>query len=141
MNIFSSIETLDFSVFCEEHELRLYPNWMLRYFDDLTLKEQWAYFLEYRSISNLLYKEDYLIDQLKWILKGSKIDLAFDFYVQLMFDPEADMDELFKPGSLETLYEKFNDRFNLEYAECFIPEEPLATPELPLDFSTDSLPF
>lgn len=121
--------------------MRLYPNWMLRYFGTLTLDEQWAYFLAYRSISNLLVKEDYLIDQLKWILKGSKIDLAFDFYVQLMCDPEADADELFKPGGFETLYEKYDDRFETEYGECFMAEEPLEARERRLEFSEDSLPF
>lgn len=71
----SSLEALEFSVFQEEHALRIYPNWMVRYFESLTEKEQWQYFLAYRKVADQMLSESYLIDQLKWILKYPSIEL------------------------------------------------------------------
>lgn len=141
MNDFSSIETLDFSVFYMEHELRLFPNWMLRYFETLSPNEQWTYFLSYRSLSTLMYSEDYLMDQLKWILKTPGFDLTYDFYVQLMFDPEADCQELFKPGGFESLDEQFSLRFTEDYADCFLSEETTEVPAWESDDLEDTLLF
>lgn len=138
MDYFSSIEALDFSVFCDEHRFKVYPNWMLRYFETLSEKEQWLYFLEYRKVASLLNSERCLIEQLKWILKSPSPELEYDFYVQFMFDPEGDLYDSFKPGMFELLDEKYRERFETEFKECWEQGGP-ADYEMPdLD---DELPF
>ncbi|WP_459796880.1 hypothetical protein, partial [Alkalibacterium sp. m-11] len=66
---FNSLETLGFSIFRDMHTERVYPNWMLRYFETLTESEQRVYFHSFRQVTDQMYSEDYLIDRLKWILK------------------------------------------------------------------------
>lgn len=139
MNSFESIDALDFSIFQYDHEQRIYPNWMVRHFESLALDERWHYFRSFRKLEEQLYRPEYLIDQLKWLLKSEPIELEYDFYVQLMCDPEIDMDELFKPGYFEVLDQKYGARFDQAYEESLKPAvDKLAS--LP-DVSRDSLPF
>lgn len=111
MNDFSNILILDFSIFRHDHEERFYPNWMIQYYETLTLEEQWMYFRAFRKIEAQLEKPEYLIDQLKWILKGTNIELEYYFFVQLMFDEDADIDDICKIGYFEQLYQTYNERF------------------------------
>lgn len=72
--------------------------------------------MAFRKIEAQLEKPDYLIDQLKWILKGKTIEFEYDFYVQLMFDEDVDFYDLFKSGCFEQLYQTYNTRFDKEYS-------------------------
>lgn len=110
----SSLKALEFSVFQEEHTLRTYPNWMVRYFESLTEKEQWKYFLDYRKVADQMLSESYLIDQLKWILKFPSIELEYDLYVQALLDPDFYEGDVFRPGKWDKLHEKYVTRFQQE---------------------------
>jgi hypothetical protein len=138
MNYFTSLLTLEFSVFQEEHTLRIYPNWMVRYFDSLTKKEQWQYFLEYRKVADQMLSEQYFIDQLKWILKHSSIELEYDLYVQAMLDPDFCVDDVFKSGKFNELNEKYSQRFKKDFSPVFEQSESLASL---LNGQGDTLPF
>gem|GEM_PF-5735834 len=139
MNDFANIFTLDFSIFRHDHEERIYPNWMVRYVESATLEEQWIYFMAFRKIEAQLEKPDYLIDQLKWILKGKTIEFEYDFYVQLMFDEDVDFYDLFKSGCFEQLYQTYNTRFDKEYSEIVSPTEEAEA--FGSDFEEDTLLF
>jgi len=110
----SSLEALEFSVFQDEHALRIFPNWMVRYFESLTEKEQWQYFLAYRKVADQMLSESYLIDQLKWILKHPSIDLEYDLYVKARLDPDFYEGEIFLSGKWNELQEKYETRFQQE---------------------------
>jgi hypothetical protein len=138
MNYFKSLATLEFSIFQEEHTIRVYPNWMVRYFESLTEKEQWQYFLEYRQVTHQLISESYFIDQLKWILKHSSIELEYDLYVQAMLDPDFSKDDVFKPGKFDALDKKYGQRFKKDFSTVFEPSESLASSQ---DEREDTLPF
>lgn len=60
-------------------------------------------------------------------------------YVQLMCDPDADRDDLFKPGQFELLDERYRERFEQAYGDSLKPVEKdwASSP----DFSGDILPF
>lgn len=119
MDDFANSFTWDFLIFRHDHEERNYPNWMIRYFETLTLEEQWQYFKDFRQIEAQLETPAYFIDKLKWLLKAEIIELAYDFYVHLMFDPDADIEEIFQPGCFKHLYQSYNERFEEEYSEAF----------------------
>lgn len=138
MNYFRSLAALEFSVFQDEHVLRIYPNWMVRYFDSLTKKEQWQYFLEYRKVADQMFSEQYLIDQLKWILKHSSVELEYDLYVQAVLDPDFFESDVFKPGKWDKLHEKHAPRFKKDFSTAFEPLEPLESSQ---DEREDTLPF
>lgn len=138
MNYFKSLTTLEFSIFQEEHTLRIYPNWMVRYFESLTEKEQRQYFLEYRQVSDQLISESYFIDQLKWILKHSSIELEYDLYVQAILDPDFYVDDVFKSGKFDELNEKYGERFKKDFGPVLEQSESLASS---LDGQEDTLPF
>lgn len=138
MNYFRSLATLEFSVFQDEHTQRIYPNWMVRYFDSLTRQEQWQYFLEYRKVADQMLSEQYLIDQLKWILKHSSIELEYDLYVQAMLDPDFFERDVFKPGKWDKLHKKYAPRFKQDFSTVFEPSESLASSQ---DEREDRLPF
>lgn len=138
MNDFASIEALEYSIFRHDHECRVYPNWMLRYFESLTGEEQWHYSLAYHKVKNQLVSEQYLVEQLKWILKWPKADLEYGLFIQFMFDPEHDIDDVFKRGRFEIWHDKYNERFEEEFSNLF--EIPEASEDLPDDI-TGELPF
>lgn len=138
MNYFKSLTTLEFSIFQEEHTIRVYPNWMVRYFESLTEKEQWQYFLEYRQITHQLISESYFIDQLKWILKHTSIELEYDLYVQAILDPDFFKDDIFKPGKFDELDKRYGQRFKKDFSTMFGPSE---SPAFSLDGQEDTLPF
>lgn len=138
MDYLRSLEALEFSVFQDEHSLRIYPNWMVRYFDSLTKRGQWQYFLEYRKVADQMVSEHYLIEQLKWILKHSLIELEYDLYVQAMLDPDFFESDVFKPGKWDELHKKYAPRFKRDFGTAFEPSEP---PESSQDEQGDTLPF
>lgn len=114
IHFLSSLEALEYSVFLEEHSLRIYPNWMVRYIESLTEKERWQYFLAYRDVANQMVSESYLIDQLKWILKDPSIELEYDLYVKALLDPDFYEGDVFQPGKWDKLHEKYSTRFQQE---------------------------
>lgn len=135
----SSLEALEFSVFQDEHALRIYPNWMVRYFESLTEKEQWDYFLAYRKVADQMVSESYLVDQLKWILKQTSIELEYDLCVKALFDPDFYESDIFRPGKWDKLQEKYAAR--LQQVINLVEEQQQAdlasSPEEP----GDTLPF
>lgn len=135
----SSLEALEFSVFQDGHALRIYPNWMVRYFESLTEKEQWDYFLAYRKVADQMLSESYLIDQLKWILKHPSIELEYDLYVQALLDPDFYEGDVFRPGKWDKLHEKYATRFQQEFnlVEEQQQEDSASSPDEP----EDTLPF
>lgn len=135
----SSLEALEFSVFQDEHLLRLYPNWMVRYFESLTEEEQWHYFLAYRKVADQMVSESYLIDQLKWILKQLSIELEYGLYVQAIFDPEFDELDVFQPGKWDKLQTKYAARLHKEIK--LVEEQQQEEPASSLDEPEDTLPF
>lgn len=140
MNDFKSIETLEFSVFRDEHKFRVYPNWMVRYFETLTKNEQWKYFLAYRNVANQMLSDSYLIDQLKWILKYPSIELEYDLYAKAQLDPDFYVEDVFLPGKWDELQEKYESRFQQEInllAEEEQQEDLGSSQEMPEDI----LPF
>lgn len=138
MNDFASITTLEFSLFRQEHALRLYPNWMVRYFETLNEKEQWQYFLAYRHVRSQLVCEAYFVDQLKWILKNTSIELEYDLYVQAQLDPDFYPEDVFQPGRFEALDEKYAQRFTAQIRPVLTPPE---VPGCSKDDEADRLPF
>lgn len=131
--------TLEFSVFREEHRFGVFPNWMVRYFESLTEKEQRKYFLAYRKVADQMLSESYLIDQLKWILKHPYIELEYDLYVKALFDPDFYEGDIFRPGKWDKLYEKYAARFQQEISHVAEQQrEDLATSQ---DEPEDTLPF
>lgn len=138
MKDLASIETFEFLIFRYDHNRRRYPNWMIRYFEDLNREEQWLYSLQYHKVAQQLVSEEYLIEQLKWILKRTDVELEYDLLIQFMFDEEHGIDEVFKPGIFDRWCGKYKDRFEEEFSET------LDTPEVsggsPHDI-TDELPF
>ncbi len=138
MNYSKSLITLEFSVFQEEHRLGTYPNWMVRYFEILSEKEQWQYFLEYRQVTYQMISTSYFIDQLKWILKHSSIELEYDLYVQAMLDPDFSVNDVFQSGRFDELHKKYGQRFKEDFSSVF---EPLEPPVSSLDEQEDNLPF
>lgn len=135
---FYSLENLEFSLFRHKHEMREYPNWMLRHFQTLTEKEQRAYFREFRHVTDQMYKEDYLVDCLKWILKYSPMDLEYDFYIQAKLDLDFYYPDIFKPGKWPELEKKYCDRFNEDVLSVL---ESQANQVSPPNDSEDTLPF
>src|SRR5699024_8948411 len=117
---------------------RIYPNWMVRYFESLTEKEQWQYFLEYQKVAEQMLSEQYLIDQLKWILKRSSIELEYDLYVQAMLDPDFFESDVFKPGKWDILHKKYAPRYKREFSTVFETSKSLASSQ---DEREDTLPF
>lgn len=109
---FNSLETLGFSIFRDMHTERVYPNWMLRYFETLTESEQRVYFHSFRQVTDQMYSEDYLIDRLKWILKYPAIEMEYDLYVHAKLDLDFYYPAVFKPEKWIQLEEKYFDRFN-----------------------------
>lgn len=138
MDCFRGLAALEFSVFQDEHVLRIYPNWMIRYFDSLTKNERWQYFLEYRKVAAQMVSEQYLIDQLKWILKHSSIELEYDLYVQAVLDPDFFECDVFKPGKWDELHKKYATRFKQDFSRAFEPSEPLESSQ---DEKEDKRPF
>lgn len=138
MNDFRSIETIEFSIFRYDHESRIYPDWMIRYFEDLTYDEQWRYFLTYRKVANQLVTDDFLIEQLKWILKRPSFELEYDLYIQFMFHSDYACDDVFKCGTFERWVDKYNQRFEEEFNETL---ETPTTWAKSLDDRMDELPF
>lgn len=106
---------------------------MVRYFESLTEKEQWQCFLEYRQVTNQLIYESYFIDQLKWILKHSSINLEYDLYVQAMLDPDFSEDDV----KFDELDKRYGQRFKKISALCLDSEPPASS----LDRQEDTLPF
>lgn len=139
MNTFINGDDLDFLVFRFNHEEKNFPNWMIRYFNSLSEVDQWNYFNDFKKIESQLLSSSYLIDQLKWILKSDPVDLEYHFYVQLIFDPEADIDSLFKPGGFERLDQIYKERFDEEFQEAFNMTNEVS--ESSQCFSMDILPF
>ena len=139
MNDFKSLKTLEFSIFREEHKSRVYPNWMVKYFESLTEKEQWNFFLLYRKVADQMLSESYLIDRLKWILKFPSIELEYDLYVQALSDPDFYEGDVFRPGKWDKLHEKYATRFHQEISlvEEQQQEDPASSQEEP----EDTLPF
>jgi hypothetical protein len=135
----SSLEALEFSVFEEAHSLLIYPIWMVRYFEALTEKEQWQYFLTYREVASQMVNESYLIDQLKWILKLPSIELEYNLYVQASLDPDFYEADVFRPGKWDRLHEKYATRFRQEVSLVMEQQqEDLASSQ---DEPEDKLPF
>ncbi|MGY0691333.1 hypothetical protein ACW2QC_00910 [Virgibacillus sp. FSP13] len=87
---------------------------MVRYFESLTEKKQWNYFVSYRKVADQMLSESYLIDQLKWILKHPSVELEYDLYVQALFDPDFYEGDVFRPGKWDKLHEKYATRFQQE---------------------------
>lgn len=135
----SSLEALEFSVFQDEHVLRLYPNWMVRYFESLTEEEQWHYFLAYRKVADQMVSESYLVDQLKWILKQFPFELEYGLYVQAIFDPDFYESDVFQPGKWDKLQTKYAARFQKEF--ILLEEQQQEDPASSLDEPEDTLPF
>lgn len=135
----SSLEALEFSVFQDEHALRIYPNWMVRYFESLTEKGQWKYFLAYRKVAKQMLSESYLIDQLKWILKYPPIELEYDLYLQARLDPDFCEGEVFLPGKWKELQETYETRFQQEIS--LVEEQQREDLASSQDEPEDTLPF
>ncbi|WP_269409552.1 hypothetical protein [Lentibacillus daqui] len=135
----SSLEALEFSVFQDEHALRIFPNWMVRYFESLTEKEQWQYFLAYRKVADQMLSESYLIDQLKWILKYPSIELEYDLYVKARIDPDFYEEEVFLPEKWTELQEKYETRF--QQAISLLEEQQREDQVSSQDEPEDTLPF
>ena len=130
--------TLEFLAFSEHHRLNQYPNWMGRYFNALEDSEKWLYFLAYRHLTRQMVSETYLVDQLKWILKQPSMDLPYDLYIQIMFDLDVFVTELFKPDAFEALERKYAQRFRSEFPEYVLqPALPVSSDDAPMD----TLPF
>lgn len=110
----------------------------IRYFDTLMRREQWQYFVEYRKVADQMLSEQYLIDQLKWILKRSSIELEYDLYVQAMLDSDFFESDVFKPGKWDKLHEKYAPRFKQAFSTAFEPMERLESSQ---DEREDTLPF
>jgi len=135
----SSLEALEFSVFQDEHALRIYPNWMVRYFESLTEKEQWKYFLAYRKVANQMLSESYLIVQLKWILKYPSIELEYDLYLKARIDPDFCEGEVFLPGKWNELQATYETRFQQEIS--LVEEQQREDLASSQDEPEDTLPF
>lgn len=133
------LEALEFSVFQDEHALRIYPNWMVRYFVSLTEKEQRDYFLAYRKVADQMVSESYLVDQLKWILKHPSIELEYDLCVKALFDPDFYESDVFRPGKWDKLQEKYAARLQQEIN--LEEEQQQANLASSQDEPEDTLPF
>lgn len=130
--------TLEFIIFTKKHMANQYPNWMVRYFDTLDASEKWHYFLTYRNLVRQMVSETYLITQLKWILKQPSMDLPYDLYLQIMFDPDVSVTDTFKPGAFEALERKYAQQFKSEFPEFALRPAPLVSSD---DAPMDTLPF
>lgn len=135
----SSLKALEFSIFQDDHRFRVYPNWMVRYFESLTEEEQWNYFLAYRKVADQMVSESYLVDQLKWILKNPSVELEYDLCVKALFDPDFYESDVFRPGKWDKLQEKYAARLQQEIN--LAEEQQQAGLVSPLDEPEDKLPF
>lgn len=96
------------------------------------------YFLAYRQVTHQLISESYFMDQLKWMLKHSSLELEYGLYVQAMFDPDFFKDDVFKPGKFEELDKKYSHRFKKDFSPAFESSEP---PVSSPDGKEDTPPF
>ncbi len=85
-----------------------------------------------------MFSEHDLIEQLKWILKHSFVELEYDLYVQTMLDPDFFESDVFKPGKWDELHKKYAPRFKLDFSTVFESSEPLASSQ---DEREDIFPF
>lgn len=135
---FYSLENLEFSLFQHKHERKEYPNWMVRYFWELTENEQRVYFRSFRQVTDQMRSGDYFVDHLKWILKYTVIELEYDLYVHAKLDPDFYEPDVFKPGKWKQLEKKYVDRFNEDVLSVL---ESQANQVSPPSEPEDKLPF
>ncbi|MCQ9210904.1 hypothetical protein, partial [Granulicatella seriolae] len=134
-------ELQGFFIFYERHLKKHYPNWMCRYFDELTCQEQVAYFRNYATLVRKLESETFLVDQLKWILKSNPDELEFELYLQVVLHGEDDSCPI-PQWVMDEWDRTYGQRFVEEYeVHMFEQGDPEALTPHQLDELVGELPF
>ena len=66
------------------------------------------------------------------------MDLPYDLYIQIMFDPTVVVTDIFKSDAFEALERKYAQRFKSEFPTFALRPAPPVSPD---DAPMDTLPF